>query len=133
MNVSRLPANVILVIVLVGFRLIKADPSRNRLLWSYTNYSWLTLSVQGVAVSARTLFKRSMLALPSVSSHCLPAASPSAANGLTPGFQVARPQSTPLKVEPASLANLSSSRNNSLETPADRKMNGKSVASDWAL
>jgi hypothetical protein len=64
-------------------------------------------SSQGVAVRSMTSFKSVIFFLPTVRSHSLAASSPSFAKGSTTPLQVARPQSTPLNFEPASLANSS--------------------------
>ena len=75
-----------------------------------------------------TSFKLSMFSRPSVFNQSQAAVSPASTKGFTPFFHVARPHKTPLNVEPASLAKRSVSWNSSVETPALKKMNGKSVA-----
>ena len=74
-----------------------------------------------------------MFLRPWLANHARPASSPSVANTATASFHVARPHNTPLKVEPASFAKRSVSWNNSAETPALKKMNGRSVISDCSL
>lgn len=63
---------------------------------------------------------RLMLATPSVASQSRRASTPFWAKTGMPSFQVARPQRTPEKAEPASAAISSCSMKTSLSTPALR-------------
>src|SRR5580700_2919214 len=65
-----------------------------------------------------------MFFTPSSFSHASNALAPCLAYTGMPSFQVARPQSTPLKVVPLSPASARVSMNSALLTPAERYMNG---------